>query len=159
VYDGLIRVPLVVVGASGQKAGVRRDDPVRLIDVLPTLCELAGAPAQDGPLEGADVFARDRTRGLPGFASYAEAPHGFAPYSVRRDGGLLITNDVTKTWEFYDLETDPFEMTNLWKDRQNDLGDMRADLRRLREGLGVIEKPEPAALDDRTVESLKSLGY
>jgi arylsulfatase A-like enzyme len=47
VYEETLRVPLVLVG-PGVPAGVRIDAPVSLIDVLPTLLDLAGLPAVPG---------------------------------------------------------------------------------------------------------------
>jgi len=158
VYDGVIRVPLVVVGAEGQPGNQRRDDPVRLIDLLPTLCNLAGTPADETLLEGFDLFATGRADSV-GIEVYAEALYGDKPYSVRKDSEFLIFNKTGQDWEFYDLALDPFQQVDLWTERQGGLDGLRADLERLREGRGLIRKPEQAELDSGTVEALKSLGY
>ncbi len=158
VYDGVIRVPLVVVGAQGQPGNQRRDDPVRLIDLLPTLCNLAGASADETLLEGSDLFATGRADSV-GIEVYAEALYGDRPYSVRKDSGFLVFNETGQDWEFYDLELDPFQQVDLWTERRGELDGLRADLERLRGGRGLIRKPERAELDAGTVEALKSLGY
>ncbi len=50
LFEAAIRIPMIVEG-SGIKIGQRIKSPVSLLDISPTLCELAGAaalPAQDG---------------------------------------------------------------------------------------------------------------
>ncbi|MCP4572165.1 MAG: sulfatase [bacterium] len=159
VYDGVIHVPLVVVGAVGQEAGLRRSDPARLVDLLPTLCKLAGAPADESLLEGSDLFAAGRADGIAGLEVYAEAVFGARPRSVRKNGGFLVFNETGQDWEFYDLNLDPFEQIDIWAQRSDGLDGLRTDLARLQAGRGLIAKPEPAVLDDEAVETLKSLGY
>ncbi len=51
LYDSTLRVPLVVRWASGLEPGTSVADPVRLVDVCPTILDLAGVegpPDQDG---------------------------------------------------------------------------------------------------------------
>ena len=47
-YDAGLRVPLIVRWPGRIAAGARSDALVSVIDLLPTLLELAGAPAVDG---------------------------------------------------------------------------------------------------------------
>jgi arylsulfatase A-like enzyme len=56
VYEAVARVPLVVRAPDGPR-GVRVDGIVSIIDILPTLLELTGAP-QTEPIEGSSLAAR-----------------------------------------------------------------------------------------------------
>lgn len=159
VYEGVIHVPLVMAGATGQEMGLRREDPVRLIDVLPTLCNLAGQPVDESVLEGSDLFAVGRAEGIPGLEVYAEALFGERPRAVRKDDRFLIFNETGKDWEYYDLVRDPYQQIDLWTAELGGLDDLYGDLERLQAGRGLIEKPAQTELDDDTVEALKSLGY
>jgi arylsulfatase A len=57
VYDGGIRVPGIVQWPGHVKPGTVSDEPVSGVDVLPTLCELAGVAApNDRRLDGASFL-------------------------------------------------------------------------------------------------------
>lgn len=63
--DALMRVPLTIAGARVQ-AGQRRTEPVSMVDLLPTLCELVGA----------DIPAGVQGRSLAPLLAGEEAPAG-----------------------------------------------------------------------------------
>ncbi len=46
-YEGLVRVPLIVSWPERFKAGLRSDALVELLDIAPTLLELAGRPVPE----------------------------------------------------------------------------------------------------------------
>jgi arylsulfatase A-like enzyme len=48
LYDGLIRVPLILVLPRGSASGRRVRESVSLLDLMPTLLELGGVPVPDG---------------------------------------------------------------------------------------------------------------
>lgn len=131
------RVPLLV-RVPGKAGGVASPSPVELIDLYPTLCELAGLPAP-GHVRGAS-FARVFDE--PGFAhrdsAYSSYPHGkFTGHSIRmgdyrytewieRDSSRVEARVLT------DLADDPGEESNVLDDPAHAEAAMRleAELKR-----------------------------
>ena len=112
-HEELLRVPLVV-RSPHLPAGVV-DTPVSLLDVMPTLLDLAGLPASEEatgsslvPLAWGDADVDDALRGRP---------HGFGRPLYGEDGWGVITGHK-KFWEtystqhVYDLAEDPGEVVD-----------------------------------------------
>jgi len=110
----MVRVPTGVAGLpSGTPAGARSDRTVSLLDLYPTLIELAGLPARsdlDGrslvPLLADPSAAWDR----PVVTTYE-----FSEYSVRDERWRYIRY-IDGSDELYDHSTDPEEWRNLAAD-------------------------------------------
>lgn len=109
VYEHSVRVPLILSG-PGIPAGVRRDAMVYLLDIFPTLCDLAdlGRPAS---VEGRSFASclRDsghRIRDVL-YLAYAKSIRG-----VRTDRYKLIEYACGSS-QLFDLAQDPREMHNL----------------------------------------------
>ena len=124
LYEGGIRVPLVVRWPGVTRAGALRHTPVSSIDFLPTFAEMAGLEVASlkthGPLDGAsmlpvlkgdDTDAEQRTL-------YWHYPHfsneGGRPGAAIRDGDWkLIWHYETDAVELYNLQEDLSEMHDL----------------------------------------------
>ncbi len=129
-YEAAIRVPLVVAG-PGIEPGRTSDALVELIDVNPTLTDLAGLPAQP------NLDARSLGPVLRGQAS----EHRQETISVLKGFGVVRTdryklidneNDVA---ELYDLASDPHECHSVAAAQPDIVRQMRKRLReRLMEG-------------------------
>ncbi|HEU5161570.1 MAG TPA: sulfatase, partial [Thermoanaerobaculia bacterium] len=132
-FEIATRSPLVL-SAPARKAGMRSASLVELVDVYPTLCELAGLPLPEG-LEGTSLVPvlDDATRAVKqaAFSQYPR-PMGVMGYSMRTDRHRFTewrsaTGEVVAR-ELYDHQTDPRETVNLSE---------RADARALVDRLGV----------------------
>jgi arylsulfatase A-like enzyme/tetratricopeptide (TPR) repeat protein len=120
-YDATLRVPLIlaeVMPASTSAAGSRGltiDTPVRHVDVVPTILDAVGAPA-DASLAGTsllDVITTGRGETRPSYfeAMTANLSRGWAPLR-----GVLVDRDKyidLPVVERYDLGADPSEQRNL----------------------------------------------
>jgi choline-sulfatase len=113
-YEGSARVPLMVAGAD-IKAG-RIDAPVSNLDILPTLCDIAGidlggiAPWTDGQSLVPVIGGAARTEPVP--MEYA-AEGSYAPLVAIRDGRFKFVHCEIDPPQLFDLESDPRELTNL----------------------------------------------
>ncbi|MEM7198837.1 MAG: sulfatase [Planctomycetota bacterium] len=142
LYEGGIRVPLVVRWDRHIAAGEVRSTPVTLLDLYPTLAALAGAtPPAD--LDGVDASAvwLGQVDALPPrdlfwhFPAYLEA-HGkrgtwrTTPVSViRRGNHKLLYFYETRTWQLFDVDVDLGETHDLAAARPALVADLGAALR------------------------------
>ena len=139
LYEGGLRVPGIVRWSGTIDAGRTSDEPVCSLDLLPTVCELAGiAPPNDRPLDGTSLVPLLRGRPLqrttPLYWSYIRAlgepraalrvgPHmvlGHAAGSMRLPGGNIdaatiaaIKQQTLADVELYDLTHDPAQSHDL----------------------------------------------
>jgi choline-sulfatase len=109
--DGAARVPLMLA-APGLAPG-RRDHPVSLLDVLPTLADIAGVDAADVDCDGESLLAPG-PRG-PVAMEYA-AEGSVAPMVGLRDGRWKLVLCDADPPQLFDLEADPAEARDLAAD-------------------------------------------
>lgn len=116
-YESVLRVPFILSCPAHFAQARTVDGPVGLIDLFPTLLELAGV----------DVPAGTQGRSLVGQLS-GETDRGWDQVYIENDVdplGLRLRTLVTDRWkltwyagesygELYDLESDPHEFVNLW---------------------------------------------
>ncbi|MFW6146449.1 MAG: sulfatase [Planctomycetota bacterium] len=124
MYEPSLRLPLLVAG-PGIDGGRVSDAPVELIDVNPTICELAGLPAQEGidarSFVGVCHGETDRHRD----ATVSELEHCRC---VRTDRWKLIEN-YNEVTELYDLQADPQELDNVAADHPEQVAELRGIFR------------------------------
>jgi len=129
-YEPTLRVPLIVAG-PGIAGGRVSDALVELMDVNPTLCELAGLPPQE------NIDARSLGPVLRGETD----AHREAIVSTHRNFQCIRTerHKLVRSYndapELYDLAEDPQERVNLAPESPDLVGKLSKDLRsRLLEG-------------------------
>lgn len=155
LYEGGIRVPGIVRWPGVIAAGGNSDVPVSGVDVLPTLCALAGVEVpSDRQLDGASLLPLFRgeavVRERPLYWQFHFA--GTAPDVAIRSGDwkLLATLDLPEfprgadittemmtslksaqpvAWELYNLATDGLERTDLSAEYPDVLRDLQQQLR------------------------------
>ena len=93
VYDGGIRVPGILRWPARVKAGQTSGEPMCSVDLLPTLCELAGVqPPKDRQLDGTSLVAilenKPLVRTLPLYWHYYRSISG--PKAAMRIGDYII---------------------------------------------------------------------
>jgi choline-sulfatase len=110
-YEPSARVPLIVADPSGRVPSRRVTEPVSLLDVAPTLLELAGLPADAVAGEG-DGVSLLRPRSRPVISEY----HGEgvqAPTAMVRAGSHKLIVSAGDPDLAYDLAVDPHELRDL----------------------------------------------
>ncbi len=114
LWDRSARVPLIFAG-PGVAEGTRVTSPAELLDIYPTLAELAGLPPQAG-LEGHSLVPQlqDPTapREWPAITTHNAGNHGVRSEKWR----YIVYADGSE--ELYDMENDPHEFENLAADPQ-----------------------------------------
>jgi len=109
LWDRGTKVPLIFAGPGVSKGG-RTTQPAELLDIYPTLIELAGlAPRTD--LEGISLVSQLKDsaakRELPAITSHNQGNHG-----IRSERWRYI-HYADGSEELYDMQADPNEWTNL----------------------------------------------
>jgi arylsulfatase A-like enzyme len=149
VYEGGLRIPLIVRWPGHIAAGVVIDAPVVNTDWLPTLLELAGRPVPSD-LDGASFAGVLRGRGgvrqRPLFWHF---PHytnqGSRPGGAMRDGRWMFVEYYDEdTAELYDLLTDRGQANDLAAQRPERVARMRSALTAWRRSVNAQEnRPNP----------------
>jgi choline-sulfatase len=158
LYDATVRIPFLLAG-PGVPAGIRVKQQARTIDLLPTLLELLGGKAAAN-VQGASLAPAFTGKEVPTEHSYTETL-----FPKLNMGWAELRAIRTNRWkyiraprpELYDLLQDPGETNNVIADRPAEAQDLEARLKAL-VGSGA-ETVQPAAVDQRTLDQLKSLGY
>jgi len=111
-YEPSLRVPLLVAGL-GIEGGRASDALVELIDIHPTICELAGVPPQ------AHIDARSIAPILRGEAAQhrTETVGAIRNFRCIRTNEHKLIQNYNDRVELYDLENDPDEVHNVADDQ------------------------------------------
>jgi arylsulfatase A-like enzyme/tetratricopeptide (TPR) repeat protein len=163
IYGATVRVPLIIKAPGSGLRGVRVQQLVRTIDVLPTILDLTDVdPPQ--PLHGASLvpLMRDPAGGEPRLA-YSESMSVHLQYGWSALYGLRTSNEKfidAPRAELYDLARDPSETDNEFARRPERAQELRDRLARLRAEIEVgAPETQEANLDQETLGMLAALGY
>ncbi len=123
MYDTVLRVPLIVWSPGRIGKSARIDTPMELMDVAPTILEAAGVATPDDWDAQSLWPTIDDPATAPGDGVvYAElaGDHiqtGSEFIVMRRDQNWKLVWYADDDYgELYDLQNDPDELTNLWRD-------------------------------------------
>jgi arylsulfatase A-like enzyme len=162
LYEELVHVPLLFYWPSGLAGGRRIDAPVSLLDIYPTLTELAGIAPPPG-LQGRSLVPLLRgERGDPGrVLLYELKPPMPVKQAIRRERFKLVRSEepTGPALELFDLARDPGEQDNVAAS-QPDVA--RALLRELEDALAALPAaPEielRESLDPELIKQLENMG-
>jgi len=159
VYDTTLRIPLIIAGAGVPTRDI--GEQVRIVDVMPTLLELAGVGVPP-EVQGRSLvpLARGRALSLVALSEtwYPRNHFGWSELTAIRDGRYKLIAAPRR--ELYDMQTDPREMHDLAASNPG-----RADAleRALRDLTATTSSRKPAAaarpIDSSAAERLRALGY
>ncbi len=163
IYESVTRVPFVIRTPFGLAQRRRVVDPVRAVDVMPTVLDLLDVPSPTGISGASLVPLMTGARRELGLDAYAEAlyplhHYGWSDLRALRSGRFKVI-DAPRP-ELYDIERDPHETTNLFDERRA-LGDrMVTQLRTMEEGFDKTVAALPAGdVDPEARARLAALGY
>ncbi len=165
-YEEVLRVPLIARGL-GLPRGLRVDVPVSLVDLAPTLVEVARGRALPG-IDGRSLVPLWSDGDRSGFAGrplYGEAPGEYGEVlgprhyvSVRRGTLKLHREESTGQLELYDLALDPRETRNVAADHPGQVAELVA-LLDAHQGRNTASESERVELSEEDRRALRALGY
>jgi arylsulfatase A len=149
VYEGGMRVPLIVRWPGHVPAGKVVDDPVINTDWIPTLLDLAGQPVPSG-LDGVSFAALLRGTGpapqrplfwhFPHYTNQGSRPSG----AVREDHWILVEYYDEPRTELYDLRRDISQQHDVAAEHPDRAARLSAALAAWRKDVDAqINKPNP----------------
>jgi len=120
LYEGGLRVPMVVTWPGHIEAGSTSDLPNYSPDVMPTLTQLAGTPTPEG-IDGLSILPTLLGQGEQAMHDYLYWEYGQTPaamangpsQAVRQGNWKAVRQRGSTSIELYDLDTDPGEAHNL----------------------------------------------
>lgn len=114
LYEGGLRVPLVLKWPGVVPAGSVNSTPWMFVDIFPTFAELAGA-SHDGDLDGISMLPSilGQRQDVPDRLLYWEFPRTRLWQAGRLGGWKAVREGMDQPVELYDLETDPGEAVNV----------------------------------------------
>jgi arylsulfatase A len=124
VTEGGNRVPGIARWPGRIKPGQVTDEPVGFVDMMPTLCALAGTKPPDKPLDGVDVGpllfdGKKLERPKPLYWQYDKAIGDTTPIwtvAIRRGDYKLLADAALEKFALYDLKADVGEKADLSAD-------------------------------------------
>jgi choline-sulfatase len=158
LYEPTVRVPWLVRLPQARRGGAVVREPVRTVDVAPTLLGLLDVPSLK-EVDGVDLSASVQEGApAPDLASYSESLYlhlllGWAELRSLKRGALKLI-DAPRP-ELFDLTRDPGESTNLYEQERRTAAKLKQELEALRE----LEPPQTPSADAELAERLGSLGY
>gem|GEM_PF-1133585 len=172
VYNELLRIPLVIRGPG--LPGMKVDRRVSLIDIMPTVLELAGVNVVNLSLQGSSVISiignprRDEEH-LPVFAT--GTLYGPERYCLMSGDKKIVVNtddDVgklelvgyagTSPAELYDLSIDPLEQADRQMSDPETLSELGRALVEFRD-LPRLAGRRSTIMDEDLKQRLRSVGY
>ena len=162
LYDETIHVPLLARLPAGLAAAKKVSAKVRLVDIAPTLLEIAGVsvPSQ---MQGQSLLRIARAASVPDQPVYSRADlpqrgFGWSPLESWRAGKYLYIRAPKP--ELYDLTADPAATRNLAQTSKATLDTMAAQLESFdRRFTGEAAKSSTTELSSSEMQKLASLGY
>ena len=123
-YEGALRVPLIVSG-PGIEGGRASDALVELIDVNPTICELAGMAPQE------HIDAQSFVSVLGGEANEhrSETASVIENFRCIRTREYKLIHNYNDMFELYDLVKDPQELNNVVNEKPEVFAKLHGRLR------------------------------
>ncbi len=151
VHEGGITTPLIVHWPRGITArGKLRHDPGHLIDLPPTILELAGG-AWPQTFAGKPLPPLPGKSLVPAFARDGSVTHDYFWWyhdgnRALRVGDLKLVADHRSPWELYDLRTDRSESRNLAAEHPDKVHELEQTwTKRMKEFSALVQEDLPAA--------------
>jgi arylsulfatase A-like enzyme len=149
LYEGGIRVPLIVKWPGKVKPGTMTNEVACSIDLFPTLLEVCGQKTPEkgidgvslaGAIEGGPLFDRHLFWHYPHYANQGGKPGG----AVRRGEYKLIEHYEDGRRELFDVKKDVSESRNLIADKPEVAAKLAAELDAWRKDVGAkMPTPNP----------------
>jgi choline-sulfatase len=158
VYQSTLHVPLIIHWPAGKAPMAERvDTPASLLDLSPTILDAVRLPVPH-EMQGASMLsASGPHREVFSESLYPQRHFGSSALAALRSGHYKYIEAPRP--EFYDLNQDPGELTNLYPSKVSVASAYRERLTQLRTVYKARTEAGPNALSPEAIERLHALGY
>jgi choline-sulfatase len=160
LYDETIRVPLLLKFPRNQNAGRRVKARARLVDIAPTILEIAGVPIPS-QMQGQSLLRIAKTNAdqpVYSASNFAQQAFGWSALESWRAGKYLYIKAPRP--ELYDLSADPGATRNLAQTSKATLDTIAGQLDAFNRRFNDPGSPSGASeLTSSEMQKLASLGY
>jgi len=165
LYNELLRFTLIVHAPGRLPAGVRVDDVVSMVDVLPTILELTGIEAPQD-IRGQSLLPLISEDAGSERLAYSEFPHKedyYLAYAIQSGSyKIIFGQNEPKELMRFDLDNDPLELQPLKGLDLSQEGSLLDELNRIRSSATEHRQSLKSTIEEpskETIERLRSLGY
>jgi arylsulfatase A-like enzyme len=128
IYEGGIHVPMIVAGKGVTRHGEREDALINTTDLFATIVDLTGAGTD--LIHDSVSFRSTLTSAGTGRRTFAYSEienDGISQWAIRNERYKLVS-DETGRQELFDLQSDPFELTELLSSGSDSTATARTEL-------------------------------
>ena len=148
LYEGGIRVPMIIKWPAGSVAGAVCDEPVISNDFYPTLLEMTGLPPMpDQTVDGLSLVPALQGKSFQRGALYWHFPH-YSNHGMQSPGGAIRLGDYklleyfeNNTIQLFDLSNDIGEQHDLAAERPDKAAELRSMLHTWRNDIAAKMMP------------------
>ncbi len=161
LYPAVTHVPVLIRYPGGGTAQ-NVSKIIEVVDLMPTILELAGQPAPAG-VQGTSLVPIISGGGQPPYVAFAESPLSGGQRLVALGGMAMVSGIAGDGAQLFDLGADPQALNNLADSEADKLEVMVRHLQAWEKMVSVASlDPDLRTeedLDEETLKQLKSLGY
>jgi choline-sulfatase len=159
IYDASVHIPLIVAGPGVRARAV--PEQVRIVDVMPTILELAGAVVPS-TVQGVSLvpLGRGEPLDLLAFSEtwYPRYHYGWSELTAVKDGRYKFIAAPRR--ELYDTQMDPGETNDISASNPRVADALERALRDMASRTAATATPvKPRPVDPEVAERLRALGY
>ena len=146
-FEGGIRVPAFIWSAGSEQTGRISDSMLTIMDVMPTIMELAGIeeadyPRQDAlPIRGKSFTAllENESAVIHGSDEYIALDHSDTSF-LREGDWKIVRKPGWQEWQLYNTQNDPSEQIELSEQHPEKLADLVAKFENHAQELGILRR-------------------
>jgi tetratricopeptide (TPR) repeat protein len=161
IYDVTMRVPFILYAPSYLPQALELDAKVRLIDIMPTICDMLGIPVHED-VQGTSLLPYVSGRTDEDLPSYIETYmpreyYGWSELIGLIDGDWKYIKAPKP--ELYNLMTDPDENSNVYYEQSDVVTQLAGKLEEFQEKYSSTRGASKKTLSREEQERLRALGY
>jgi len=161
IYDVTMRVPFIIYAPHHLPQGLALDANVRLIDIMPTICDMLDLPVPED-VQGTTLLPWVSGRRNQDLPSYIETYmpreyYGWSELLGLIDGDWKYIKAPKP--ELYNLKSDPDENSNVYYNETQIASSLKEKLEKLRREYSSTGGASKKKLSRAEQERLRSLGY